>query len=213
LASSPGEIPDAPSVVNYEVRELHVADGELSDEGLLAGMAVGDHAAAVTFVRRYQKRVFGLAYSMLGDTGVSEDVAQEAMIRVWRHAPVFDPRRGSVASWVLTITRNLAIDALRLRRAVPTDPDDFAATALLSNEHNPEDAAHRGDARSTVRAALAGLPAEQRRAVVLAAVYGRTAVEISEAEGIPLGTAKTRIRTALLRLRAAADAAGVHEER
>jgi RNA polymerase sigma-70 factor (ECF subfamily) len=64
-----------------------------------------------------------------------------------------------------------------------------------------------------VRAALAGLPAEQRRAVVLAAVYGRTAVEISEAEGIPLGTAKTRIRTALLRLRAAADAAGVHEER
>jgi RNA polymerase sigma-70 factor (ECF subfamily) len=164
-------------------------------------------------VRRYQKRVFGLAYSMLGDSGVSEEVAQEAMIRVWRHAPVFDPRRGSVASWVLTITRNLAIDALRLRRSVPTDPDEFAATALLSNEYNPEDAAHRGDARDVVRAALAGLPAEQRRAVVLAAVYGQTALEISEAEGIPLGTAKTRIRTALLRLRAAADAAGVNEER
>jgi RNA polymerase sigma-70 factor (ECF subfamily) len=192
---------------------LHVVERELSDEGLLAGMAVGDEAAAVTFVRRYQKRVFGLAFSMLGDAGVSEDVAQEAMVRVWRHAPVFDPRRGSVASWVLTITRNLAIDALRLRRAVPTDPDDFAATALLSSERNPEDAAHRGDARNTVRAGLAGLPAEQRRAVVLAAVYGRTAAEISEAEGIPLGTAKTRIRSALLRLRAAADAAGVNEER
>jgi RNA polymerase sigma-70 factor (ECF subfamily) len=104
---------------------------------------------------------------------------------------------------VLTITRNLAIDALRLRRAVPTDPDDFAASALMSNEHNPEDAAGRGDIRDTVRNALAGLPEEQRRAVVLAAVYGRTALEISESEGIPLGTAKTRIRTALIRMRAA----------
>jgi RNA polymerase sigma factor (sigma-70 family) len=182
-----------------------VADGDVSDEALLAGMAVGEQSAAVTFVRRYQRRVFGLAYSMTGDTGVAEDVAQEAMIRVWRHAPVFDPRRGSVASWVLTITRNLAIDALRLRRALPTDPDDFAATALRSNEHDPEDAVRRGDARDTVRAALGKLPDEQRRAVVLAAVYGRTALEISESEGIPLGTAKTRIRTALIRLRAAVE--------
>ena len=191
-----------------------MAEGELSDEGLLAGIAVGEQAAAVTFVRRYQKRVFGLAYSMVGDAGVAEDVAQEAMVRVWRHAPVFDPRRGSVASWVLTITRNLAIDALRLRRAVPTDPDDFAAAAMLSNEHNPEDAAHRSDVRNTVRAALSTLPAEQRRAVVLAAVYGRTALEISESEGIPLGTAKTRIRTALIRLRAAVDhVEGANKER
>ena len=158
------------------MRELRVAEGELSDEGLLAGMAVGEQAAAVTFVRRYQRRVFGLAYSMTGDTGVAEDVAQEAMLRAWRHAPVFDPRRGSVASWVLTITRNLAIDAVR-----------------------------RGDVRELVRGGLEVLPPEQRRAVVLAAVYGRTALEISESEGIPLGTAKTRIRTALIRLRAAVE--------
>ena len=187
------------------MRELRVAEGELSDEGLLAGMALGEQAAAVTFVRRYQRRVFGLAYSMTGDTGVAEDVAQEAMLRAWRHAPVFDPRRGSVASWVLTITRNLAIDALRLRRAVPTDPDDFAAAALRSNEHDPEDAVRRGDVRELMRGGLEALPPEQRRAVVLAAVYGRTALEISESEGIPLGTAKTRIRTALIRLRAAVE--------
>ena len=187
------------------MRQLHVAEGELSDEALLGGMAVGEQAAAVTFVRRYQRRAFGLAYSMTSDTGVAEDVAQEAMLRVWRHAPVFDPRRGSVASWVLTITRNLAIDALRLRRAVPTDPDDFAASAMRSNEHNPEDAVRRGDTRDIVRAALQVLPDEQRRAVILAAVYGRTALEISESEGIPLGTAKTRIRTALIRLRAVVD--------
>ena len=197
-----------------------MAEGEVSDEALLAGMALGDQGAAVTFTRRYQRRVFGLAYSMTSDAGVAEDVAQEAMIRVWRHAPVFDPRRGSVTSWVLTITRNLAIDALRMRRAVPTDPDDFAATALTSLEHNPEDAVRRGDVRQTVRAALQVLPEEQRRAVVLAAVYGRTALEISETEGIPLGTAKTRIRTALLRLRAVVEQAeraeraeGVGDER
>ncbi|HEX4163751.1 MAG TPA: sigma-70 family RNA polymerase sigma factor [Myxococcaceae bacterium] len=191
-----------------------MAQGELSDDGLLAGMALGEQAAAVAFVRRYQRRVFGLAYSMTGDAGVAEDVAQEAMIRVWKHAPVFDPRRGSVASWVLTITRNLTIDALRLRRAVPTDPDDFAAAALQSNEHNPEDAVQRGDVRHMVRDALGVLPPEQRRAVVLAAVYGRTALEISESEGIPLGTAKTRIRTALIRLRAAIEhPEGVSDER
>ena len=196
------------------MRELRVAEGELSDEGLLAGMALGEQAAAVTFVRRYQRRVFGLAYSMTGDTGVAEDVAQEAMLRAWRHAPVFDPRRGSVASWVLTITRNLAIDALRLRRAVPTDPDDFAAAALHSNEHDPEDAVRRGDVRELVRGGLEVLPPEQRRAVVLAAVYGRTALEISESEGIPLGTAKTRIRTALIRLRVAVEQSeGVSDER
>jgi RNA polymerase sigma-70 factor (ECF subfamily) len=193
---------------------LRVAQGELSDEALLAGMAVGEQAAAVAFVRRYQRRVFGLAFSMTGDPGVAEDVAQEAMIRVWRHAPVFDPRRGSVASWVLTITRNLAIDALRLRRAVPTDPDEFAATTTGSDEHNPEDSVRRGDIRQVVHAALGVLPEEQRRAVVLAAVYGRTALEISESEGIPLGTAKTRIRTALIRLRAAVEhAEGVNDER
>ena len=101
-----------------------MSESGVSDEALLAGMAVGDQSAAVAFVRRYQRRVFGLAHSMTGDVGVAEDVAQEALIRVWRHAPVFDPRRGSVTSWVLTITRNLTIDALRLRRATPNHGPD-----------------------------------------------------------------------------------------
>jgi RNA polymerase sigma-70 factor (ECF subfamily) len=76
---------------------------------------------------------------------------------------------------------------------------------MLSLEHNPEDVIRRADVRDAVRRALGDLSAEQRRAVVLAAVYGRTASEISEEEGIPLGTAKTRIRTGLLRLRAAVE--------
>jgi RNA polymerase sigma factor (sigma-70 family) len=185
--------------------QSHVAESGPTDEALLAGMALGDNDAAVAFVRRYQRRVFGLAYSMTHDSSVAEEVAQEALIRVWRHAPVFDARRGSVTSWVLTITRNLTIDALRMRRAVPTDPDDFAASALMSLEHNPEDAVLRGDVRQVVGTALSGLPPEQRRAVVLAAVYGRTAAEISEQESIPLGTAKTRIRSGLIKLRAAVE--------
>src|SRR5580658_10599849 len=119
------------------MEELAMASNGLGDEGLLAGVAHGDDAAMAAFVRRYQKRVFGLAYSMLGDTGAAEEVAQEAFVRVWRHAPVFDARRGSVTTWVLTIARNLSIDALRLRRAVPTDPDDFLAQGLVSNEGLP----------------------------------------------------------------------------
>src|ERR1700691_1039722 len=101
-----------------------------------------------------------------------------------------------------------------MRRAVPTDPDDFAASAMMSLEHNPEDAILRGDVSDVVRSALSELPPEQRRAVVLAAVYGRTALEVSEEEGIPLGTAKTRIRTGLLRLRASiAHVVEAEEER
>jgi RNA polymerase sigma-70 factor (ECF subfamily) len=174
-----------------------------SDEALLAGMASGDNRAATLLVRRYQKRVFGLAYSVLGDSAGAEEVAQEALLRVWRHAAVFDPRRGAVSSWILTITRNLAIDALRMRRSLPVDPDDFVGLAMLSADHGPEEAALAADAAPAVRAALAALPEEQRRALVLAAVFGRTAAEISESEQIPLGTAKTRIRAGLQKMRAA----------
>ncbi len=172
-----------------------------SDEALLAGMAQGDEKAGLTFFRRYQGRVFGLALSMLGDPALAEDVAQEALVRAWRHAPVYDARRGAVSTWVLTIGRNLSIDALRMRRAVPTDPDDLIGLGLVSNERSPADAAVSSDSAATLRVALAGLRPEQRRALVLAYFYGMTAAEIGEAEHIPLGTAKTRIRAGLQRLR------------
>lgn len=176
--------------------------GQPSDEALMAGMAAGDSTAAAALVRRYQKRVFGLALSIVSDAGTAEEVAQEALVRVWRHSAVYDARRGAVSSWILTITRNLAIDALRLRRAVPVDPQDFIGLALVGGEV-PEEAALAADGAPAVRAALASLPDEQRRALVLAAVYGRTAQEISVAERIPLGTAKTRIRAGLQKLRGA----------
>ena len=180
-----------------------VALGERSDADLVALLADSDASAASVFVQRFQRRVFGLAFTILGDSRAAEDVAQEALLRAWRHAAAFDPRRGSVASWLLTITRNLAIDAIRLRRAVVLDPDDLLGLPLFASERDPADAAVVGADVDRLREALAGLPDAQRRAVVLAGVWGCTAAEIAEREGIPLGTAKTRIRMAMEKLRVA----------
>ena len=183
---------------------------EPTDEALLAGMASGDESSTVVFVRRYQRRVYGLAFGILSDRAAAEDVAQEALLRAWRHSPVFDTRRGSVENWVLTIARNLSIDAMRKQRSIPTDPDDLVALARASQGTSLEDSVATRSYRVAILEALGAIPAEQRRAVLLAALYGRTAQEICEIEAIPLGTAKTRIRAGLTKLRAIL--AGVVEE-
>jgi RNA polymerase sigma-70 factor (ECF subfamily) len=182
-----------------------VDDDPLSDESLLAGLAVGDSGAGTAFVRRHQRRVYGLALRLVGDPNVAEDVSQEAFTRAWRHATAYDSRRGSVTTWLLTITRNLAIDSLRVRRADPVDPDDLVALTGLTP--SPEDGPAVDDL-ARLRAAVADLPDDQQRALVLAAWYGRTAKEISASEGIPVGTAKTRIRAGMLKLRASLVTAG-----
>jgi len=176
-----------------------------ADDGLLEAFASGDPAAAAAFVRRFQRRVFGIALTMTGDDRLAEEVAQEAMVRAWRSAATYDARRGSVTTWLATITRNLAIDALRVRRLTPVDPDALVAMCLAGGDADPGDAAADADEARLLRAAIRDLPEGPRRALVLAVFGGRTAQEISEAEGIPLGTAKTRVRSAVLRLRAALD--------
>ena len=175
----------------------------VADDALVAGMAAGDEDAAAAFVERFQRRVYGLAYTIVGDARGAEDVAQEALLRAWRHADVFDPRRGSVTTWLLTITRNLSIDSLRVRRPVAIDPDAVTDLAPVAPGHGPAEIALVRDDVGRLREALTGLPDEQRRAVVLAGVVGLSAREVAEREEIPLGTAKTRIRTALGRLRVA----------
>jgi RNA polymerase sigma factor (sigma-70 family) len=170
-----------------------------SDDGLIAGMAAGDAQATAAFVRRYQARVFGLALSIVGVSAVAEEVAQEAFARAWRFAGGYDPRRGPVAGWLLAITRNAAIDARRLARDQPYDPQ-----VLIDLVTEPDGSGGYPDRvadAQRIRAGLATLPREQVVAVVLAAVYGLTAREIAEREAIPLGTAKTRIRLGLARLR------------
>ena len=173
----------------------------LSDEALLAGLTFGDAEAGRAFIRRFESRVFGLALAVLRDPVLAEDIAQEAFLRAWKHGQSYDPRRGTVAAWLLRITRNLAIDALRLRRAEVMDPDVLAAVAPPSDT-SVEEAALISDAAAAVRRAMRSLPEEQSRALMLAAFYGRTAEEISRSEAIPLGTAKTRVRLGLRRIRA-----------
>lgn len=179
---------------------------ELADDALVAGLAVEDADAATAFVRRFQAKVFGMALSVTHDRALADDVAQEAFLRAWRSASTYDGVRGSVSAWLLTITRNAAIDAVRARRSVPADGDelDRLLQATLGG-HGSSDAT--GDAATTtveaerVLARLRCLPDEQARAVVLAVFGGCTAEEIGRRDGVPLGTAKTRIRTGLRRLR------------
>ncbi len=173
----------------------------VSDEALLAGMAAGDPDAAAAFVGRFQRRVFGLALTITADPRLAEDAAQEAFVRAWRHAAAYDARRAAVATWLLTITRNAAIDLVRVRRPVSAPPETLAALEARHDGPDPADAGVLADEARRLYGALGCLSEEQRRAVVLAGLYGFTAREIAELEAIPLGTAKTRIRTALIRLR------------
>lgn len=174
----------------------------VSDDALLAGMTAGDPDAAAAFVARFQRRVFGLAFTIVGDTRTAEDVAQEALLRAWRHGSAYDPRRGTVITWLLAITRNVAIDVVRVRRPTAVDPEILLSLLLADAEAGPPEMAAARDDAERLRVAIATLPPEQRRAVVLAGIAGLSAREVAEREAIPLGTAKTRIRTAMQRLRA-----------
>ncbi len=159
-------------------------------------MATGDADAMAGFVRRHQARVYGLALSVVGVPAVAEEVAQEAFVRAWRHAGNYDPRRAQASTWLLTITRNVAIDVVRVRRELATDP--VAVAEMMTTAASDGDRVEDCD---RVAAALRELPSEQATAVLLSVHFGLTAREIGERQGVPLGTAKTRIRTGLSRLR------------
>jgi RNA polymerase sigma factor (sigma-70 family) len=150
-------------------------------------------------MRRFQSRVFGLALTVIGDRDEAEDAAQDAFLRAFQHADAYDPRRGTVATWLLAITRNAAIDHVRMRRSEPVDAGVLLADAVEPGAP-PEDRGIAADEASRLRAAIATLPDEQRRALLLAAFFGRTAREIGALDGTPIGTVKTRIRTAVLKL-------------
>jgi RNA polymerase sigma factor (sigma-70 family) len=193
--------------------------GELPDEVLLAGLGAGDADLAVAFVRRFQRVVFGVAVAVLGDPATAEDVAQQAFEQAWRHSRMYDSRRGSVRAWLSRIAHNLAIDVVRARASLPVAPDDLGMLlgamtegAERAGEPGPERLAVARDSAAGLRRALRQLPRSQARAVAMAGIYGMTAQQIADAEGVPLGTAKTRIRDGLRKLRAAYLPQGVEDE-
>ncbi|HEX6394736.1 MAG TPA: sigma-70 family RNA polymerase sigma factor [Acidimicrobiales bacterium] len=181
----------------------------MSDEALLAGLAGGGPEVGLAFVRRFQRHIFGVALAVLGEASLAEDVAQQTFVRAWRAAPGFDSTRGSVRTWLTTIAHNLAVDAARGRKSTPLDPSDLVRL-MGPGFDEPEQLSMRKESAAELRQAIGSLPAEQARAVVMAGVYGFTAQQVADAEDIPLGTAKTRIRSAMHKLRSALDPGVLH---
>lgn len=186
--------------------ELFSRADRVDDASLVAGFALGDEQASVAFVRRFQDAVYGLALSVTHDPPLAEDVSQEVFVRAWRAAGNYDPRRASALTWLLTITHNTAIDAVRARHSTPVLAETLER--LLDVTLRADVEAHSTERLALVAleseralARLRSLPAEQARAVALAVFGGCTAAEVGRHENIPLGTAKTRIRTGLRRLR------------
>lgn len=182
----------------------------LSDEALLAGMRSGDPEAAAGFVRRYQARVYGLVLTVLGNRSLAEEAAQETFLKAWRHADAFDPRRGQVSTWLLSIARNTAVDIARLKRADPLDPHELALLCERDTQADPDDPIIAAAELHRLRRAIRELPEDQKVALLQAAIYGRTAREISELHVVPLGTIKTRIRSAMMKLRSTLEVNDEH---
>jgi RNA polymerase sigma factor (sigma-70 family) len=173
---------------------------EVSYEALFAGYASGDPEAAAAFVRRVERNVYGLALAIVHDPAEAQDVAQEALLRAWRFAASFDPRRGSVMAWLLGITRNVALDSVRGRGRRPATVADVPA-AWSVDTTDLGDVVDRRDDAARVIDLVRDLPPAQRDALVSVTLLGLSTREVSERDAIPHGTVKTRVRLALRKLR------------
>ena len=167
---------------------------------LLGRAARGDGAAFEQLYELTSGAVYGMALRMLGDRETAAEVTQEVFVEVWRQANRFDPSRGSVMTWVTMIGHRRAVDRVRRDRA-RTDRQERAARLSDAPGASPSDEAIAGEERTTVRAAVAALPPLQREALTLAYFGGHTYPEVAALLQIPIGTAKTRIRQGLQRLR------------
>ncbi len=177
-----------------------------ADQDVVQRMANGDAGALATLYDSQIRAVFSLAFRIVSDEDEAQDVVQEVFAQAWAQAGRYDPARGSVSSWLLTMTRSRAIDRLRARRARPEStrlPEDLAVVDLPDPARGQEHAVLQDEAANRVRAALQELPLLQRVAIELAYYEGLTQSEIAERLEQPLGTVKTRIRTGLLKLREA----------
>lgn len=168
----------------------------------LPDLVRGDRDALARLYDQTRSVVYSLALRILGDTADAEEVTMDVYLQAWRCAGQFDPARGSVMAWLVTLTRSRAIDRRRTRtarlRSQPPLPD---GPELPSNDPGPEEIAAEEKRRGVVRDAVATLPAAQRQAIELAYFCGMTQAEVAAYLDQPLGTIKTRIRVGMLRLR------------
>jgi RNA polymerase sigma-70 factor (ECF subfamily) len=178
-----------------------------SDAHLLAAIASGSSEAIGALYDAHARVVFGLAKRILGKPEDAEEIVQDVFAQVWRDARKYEQSRASVAGWLVMMTRTRAIDRLRARKArpdldQPADPVPILQ-ATLAKSLTPEALAVTGDEAARVGAALERLRGDERRFIDLAYFEGLSQSEIAEHTGTPLGTVKTRMRTALQTLRAA----------
>jgi RNA polymerase sigma-70 factor (ECF subfamily) len=175
-----------------------------SDGALMERVVARDESALAQLYDRYSGMVSAVAMRVLRDAGAAEEILQDIFYQLWRNAAQFDPGRGSLAGWLLVSTRNRAIS--RLRRKNPGDAGNETKEQLAANISFPfhlETAVAQQQLLSKVKGAMGSLPQPQREAVELAYFEGLTHSEIAERTGEPLGTIKTRLRSALETLKQA----------
>jgi RNA polymerase sigma-70 factor (ECF subfamily) len=172
-----------------------------ADQRLMRSFAARDAAAADVLYRRFAGRIYGLGIVMLGGDAAAQDLVQDTFVKLWRNAERYDRSRGKLETWVLLMARSLAIDAIRRRVLEVRSLERVELPREADDGPGPDDVAVTLDLTERARIAMDSLPPEQRAALELAYLGGKTSAEISDLEGIPVGTAKTRIRAALLRLR------------
>src|SRR5260370_3020193 len=177
---------------------------ELTDEALLNAIAGGAVWAMESLYERYSRIHYSLAYRMVADQQVAEDVLQDAFHSVWRRATSYPPQMGAGRSWLISILHHRTIDYLRRARRRSTIQEVLLEdTELDESTASPDvwDEAWRSVKSSHVRAALMKIPTEQRLVIELAYFQGWTHTEIAEGTQIPLGTVKARMRLGLSRLK------------
>jgi len=161
-----------------------------------------EERAASVLYDRFSSRIYGLGIVMLGTNQAAQDLVQDTFVKLWRTAARFDAERGRLETWVLLTARSLAIDTLRRRVLESRSLQNIGPPPVHDPSPGPDDLAATADMASRARRAMSTLSPEQRSALELAYFGGRTTAEVAALEGIPQGTAKTRIHAALLKLRA-----------
>lgn len=177
----------------------------LDDAALAARIGSGDAEALATLYDRYARVMYSFAIRMLSDPGLAEELTQEVFLRVWRQCGQYQHNRGALLTWILSITHNMAIDEIRRQKRRPQvqnpGEDDLLLISVADHGPDVEQLAWLGALRGLVREALAEIPMAQREVVELAYFSGLTQREIADRLDEPLGTVKTRMRLALLKLR------------